>query len=87
MENFITHIQIYSQNKFGKVLASVKVKTSIGITLTNLQIVIGPHGLFVAYPPNPYYNGDAIRAIFYPENKQVRDYIEKAIIEKYENLQ
>jgi len=86
--NFITYIKIYpnqNPNK-GKVLASAMVKTNIGITLTNLSIVLGPNGLFVSYPPNPYYHGNEVRAIFYPESKEVRDYIQKEVIAKYENI-
>lgn len=89
MNNFITYIKIYPQHNKGKVLASVMVKTSIGITLTNLSIVLAPNGnngMIVTYPPNPYYVGEEVRAIFYPESKQVRDYIEKAVIEKYMDM-
>ena len=66
-----------------RALATVKVLDSI--FLTGLRIIEGKKGLFVSMPSKKETNGE-YKDIFFPASKQVRDQLQAAILEVYQDL-
>ena len=51
--------------------------------IRGLRIMEGENGLFVGYPMDPFYNGDDFRSLCFPITRQLRERIEKCVLEKY----
>ena len=65
----------------GKTKALARVTLNDSMLLTGLRVVDGMNGLFVAYPNDPGYKGDAFRSLFYPVTRELRTHIE-ALLEE-----
>ena len=63
-----------------KALASVKVADSF--FLTGMRVVEGKNGLFVSMPSKKDVGGD-YHDIFFPASREVRDQMQRSILEAY----
>lgn len=54
------------------------------LILRGLRIKDGLNGLWVAYPVDPFNNGDDFRTIVVPMTRQLREHIENCVLEKYQ---
>ena len=68
----------------GKTKALARVTLNDSMLLTGLRVVDGMNGLFVAYPNDPGYKGDAFRSLFYPVTRELRTHIEDVVIAAYQ---
>jgi len=81
----VTQCQVYLlKEKLGKTRAMVRVMLCDSLQLTGLRIVEGTQSLFVSYPNDSSYKGEDYRSLFYPVTRELREHIEKVVLEKYE---
>lgn len=72
-----------------KVALDGKMKAIVSITLDNefvvhdIKVIEGEKGVFVAMPSRKSSTGE-YRDIAHPINSETRDYVQKIILEKYE---
>ena len=72
-----------------KVALDGKMRASVSITLDNefvvhdTKVIEGEKGVFVARPSRKSATGE-YRDIAHPINSETRDYVQKVILEKYE---
>jgi len=82
-----TSVQVYPfKDPAGKAKAYASVVLNEQLTLTNLKIVDGVNGYFVAYPVSTSNKKDDYRSVYYPLNKELREHIEISILEKYQDI-
>lgn len=55
------------------------------IRIHGLRVMEGENGLFVAYPPDPFYKGEDLRSLVSALNSQLREHIEAVVLEHYHN--
>lgn len=81
----VTDVRVYPYaHRVGNSVALARVELCGQLQLTGLRILDGVNGMFVSYPNDPSNKGeDDYRSIFYPITRELRDRIEKAVIEKY----
>lgn len=65
------------------VLGLAEVVLNDQLVIRGLRIKKGPSGLFVAYPTDPFYNGEDMRSIVNPITRELREHIENCVLEKY----
>lgn len=81
----ITNIKIFPIANADKPLrALVRITLNNVLELTSLRIYKGSLGLFLSYPNDPNHPGEDYRQLFYPVDRDFRDYIEKAVLEEYQ---
>jgi len=80
----ITDISIHIvRHSSGRLKAIARIVLNEQLQLTNLRIFDGMNGLFVAYPIEFTQNEDELRQVFYPVNKEFREYVEMEVICAY----
>lgn len=83
----ITSVQVYPF-KEGVSMGHIKGLASIilndQILIRGLRILEGENGLFVGYPNDPFYKGDDYHSICMPLTRQLKEHIEKCVLEKYQ---
>ena len=80
----ITNIQVYPiREPKGKLRAYARVVLNDQLQLTGLRLYDGSNGMFVSYPTDPSSAGEDYRQLFYPVTRELRDLVEKAVIEEY----
>lgn len=68
----------------GKTVAFVRMTIGDCLQLTNMRLVEGANGLFLAFPNDPSNKGEDYKSIFYPITKDMREEMTSIAIEKYE---
>ena len=77
----ITDISIHIVNQSsGRLKAIAKVVLNDCLQLTNMRVYDGSNGLFVSYP---IQEGENFQQLFYPVNKEFREYVEMEVICAY----
>ena len=81
----VTNLQVYPvREPKGKLRAFARILLGDQLQLTGLKLYDGANGLFVSYPNDPNHKGEDYRQLFYPVTRELRDVIEKAVIEEYQ---
>ncbi len=79
----ITDIKIKKfDDDLGKLKGYASVTIDDSLVLTNIAIVEGQYGLFIAMPSKKGSDGE-YREIYYPLNKEVRKRLNKEILEVF----
>ena len=65
-----------------KAIANVVLNDQL--LLRGLRVMDGEDGMFVGYPFDPLRKGDEYRNIFFPITAELRQHIEKSVLEKYD---
>lgn len=83
----ITDVKVYpftnlKDHPYARAVAQVILND--GILLRGLKVMEGLEGMFIGYPPDPYYKGEDYRASITPIKKDVREYIEAVVLNEYE---
>ena len=78
----ITDVKIRKTYKDSKLLALVSITIDEAIAIHDIKIIQGPERIFVAMPSRKEENG-TYRDIVHPIVASARQYIEDAIISKY----
>lgn len=79
----ITDIRVRKINADGKMKAVVSVTFDNAIVVHDIKIIEGQDKLFIAMPSRKTADGE-FKDIAHPINAQMREYLENAILAKYE---
>ena len=79
----ITDIRVRKLNTEGKMKAVVSVTFDNAIVIHDIKIIDGQEKLFIAMPSRKTPDGE-FKDIAHPINAQMRQYLEDAILKKYE---
>lgn len=80
----ITDIRVRKINSEGKMKAVVSVTFDNAIVVHDIKIIEGQDKLFIAMPSRKTPDGE-YKDITHPINSQMREYLENAILTKYES--
>jgi stage V sporulation protein G len=80
----ITDVRVRKVTKEGKMKAVISVTIDEEFVVHDIKVIDGDKGLFIAMPSKKATDGE-YRDIAHPINAQVREYLENAILEKYES--
>ena len=79
----ITDIRVRKISADGKMKAVVSVTFDNAIVVHDIKIIEGQDKLFIAMPSRKTADGE-FKDIAHPINEQMREYLENAILAKYE---
>ena len=79
----ITDVRILKVAKEGKMKAVVSITIDEEFVVNDIKVIEGEKGLFIAMPSRKASDGE-YRDIAHPINSATRDFIQKMILEKYE---
>ena len=79
----ITDVRIRKVAKEGKMKAVVSITIDEEFVVHDIKVIEGEKGLFIAMPSRKASHGE-YRDIAHPINSATRDFIQKMILEKYE---
>lgn len=79
----ITDIRVRKITKEGKMKAVVSVTFDETFVVHDIKVIEGEKGLFIAMPSRRSGDGE-YRDIAHPINSEMRDKLQKEILEKYE---
>lgn len=84
----VTDVKVYVFNESAnmdqvKGLATIVLNDQLQIR--GLRVMEGMNGMYVAYPNDPFYKGEELRAGVFPMTRQLREHIENCVLEKYQD--
>ena len=79
----ITDVRVRKVALDGKMRAIVSITLDNEFVVHDIKVIEGEKGVFVALPSRKSATG-AYRDIAHPINSETRDYVQKIILEKYE---
>ena len=79
----ITDVRIRRMDDEGKMKAVASVTFDGEFVVHDIKVIEGEKGVFVAMPSRKSATGE-YRDIAHPINSETRDYVQKIILEKYE---
>lgn len=83
----VTQVNVYPLNEgayIGRLKALANIVLNDKIQVRGLRVMDGKNGLFVGYPVDPFYKGEGFRNIVFPITAELRQHIEKSVLEKYD---
>lgn len=83
----VTQVNVYPLNEgayIGRLKALANIVLNDQIQVRGLRVMDGKNGLFVGYPVDPFYKGEGFRNIVFPITAELRQHIEKSVLEKYD---
>ena len=83
----VTKVDVYPFKEgvyIGHVKAIANIVLNDQILVRGLRVMDGECGLSVGYPNDPFYKGDDFRSIVFPITTELRNHIEKRVLEKYD---
>lgn len=83
----VTKVDVYPFKEgvyIGNMKAIANIVLNDQIKVRGLRVVDGECGLSVGYPADPFYKGDDFRSIVFPLTAELRNHIEKRVLEKYD---
>ena len=85
----VTNVEVYPF-KDAVSIAHCKALATIVLNdqfiLRGLRVMEGEFGLFVGYPLDPYFKGEDFRSVCNPLTRELREHIESAVLERYNEL-
>ena len=81
----ITDVRVRKIAKEGKMKAVVSITIDDEFVVHDIKVIEGEKGLFIAMPSRKATDGE-YRDIAHPINSQTRDYIQRLILDKYQEL-
>ena len=79
----ITDVRVRKVALDGKMRAIVSITLDNEFVVHDIKVIEGEKGVFVAMPSRKSATGE-YRDIVHPINSETRDYVQKIILEKYE---
>ena len=79
----ITDIKVRKINAEGRMKAVVSVTFDDAFVVHDIKVIAGQEKLFIAMPSRKTPDGE-FKDIAHPINSQMRDYLQKSILDKYE---
>ena len=81
----ITNVEIIIKTESFRCKGIASITINNCFVVNDIKIIEGKSGLFIAMPSRKTVNGE-IKDIAHPINSETREIIQKAILEKYNNL-
>ena len=81
----ITDIRIRRMNSDGKMKAVLSVTFDDALVIHDIKVIEGQEKMFIAMPSRKTPEGE-FKDIAHPINAQMRDLLQKSIIEKFETM-
>lgn len=84
----VTSVEIFpfKTSNLGRVKGIAFVTLSDSILIRGIRINKCENGLFVSYPMDPFFKGEGMRSIVLPITKELREHIENAVLEKFQEV-
>lgn len=79
----VTDVRIRKLSNDGKMRAVVSVTFDNCFVVHDIKVIEGQNGLFIAMPSRKTPEGE-FKDIAHPINQEMREMVQKAVIEKYE---
>ena len=79
----ITDVRVRKVALDGKMRAIVSITLDNEFVVHDIKVIEGEKGVFVAMPSRKSATGE-YRDVAHPSNSETRDYVQKIILEKYE---
>lgn len=79
----ITDVRVRRLTPEGKMKAIVSITLDNAFVVHDIKVIEGEKGVFVAMPSRKSSSGE-YRDVAHPINAEMRDYVQKLILEKYE---
>lgn len=84
----VTDVKVYVFNESSnmdrvKGLATIVLNDQLQIR--GLRVMEGINGMYLAYPNDPFYKGEELRAGVFPMTRQLHEHIENCVLEKYQH--
>jgi stage V sporulation protein G len=84
----VTQVQVFPFTEgpsMGHLLGLAAIVLNDQFQIRGLRIMEGAveNGLYVGYPNDPFYKGEDCRSVCCPITRQLREHIEKVVIDKY----
>jgi len=70
----------------GKIKAMASVVLNDQLQIRGLRVYDGINGLFVGYPCDPFFKGEENRYVCVPTTSELRAVIEKAVLDKFNEV-
>jgi stage V sporulation protein G len=82
----ITDVRVRKVAKEGKMKAVVSITIEDVFVVHDIKVIEGEKGLFIAMPSRKAADGE-YRDIAHPINSETRDYIQKIVLDRYEEAE
>ena len=85
----VTNVQVFPFKEgigLGHMKGLATIILNDQIQIRGLRVMEGENGLFVGYPLDTFYKGEDFRTLVLPITRQLRDYIESTVLEKYNEI-
>lgn len=83
----VTNVQVFPFKEgpnLGRIKGLATIVLNDQIQIRGLRVMDSDNGLYVSYPPDPFYKGEDLRHICLPITRQLREHIENCVLEKYQ---
>lgn len=84
----VTNVQVFPFKEgphMGHMKALANIVLNDQLHMRGLRVMEGEYGLFVSYPTDPFFKGDAFRSLFNPITRQLREHIETCVLTAYQD--
>ena len=85
----VTHVQVFpveNRPEGSHMVARAEIVLNDQFIVRGLRVMDGENGLFVGYPVDPNLDGDTFLSTCKPVTRALREHIEDAVLEKYQEL-
>ena len=82
----VTNVQVFPFKEgpsMGYIKGLATIVLNDQLQIRGLRVMEGINGMYVAYPNDPFYKGEELRAGVFPMTKQLHEHIENCVLEKY----
>ena len=82
----VTDVKVYvfdESSNMDQVKGLATIVLNDQLQIRGLRVMEGINGMYVAYPNDPFYKGEELRAGVFPMTKQLREHIENCVLENY----
>lgn len=83
----VTNVQVFpfrDSPDIGHIKGMASIVLNDQFTIRGLRVMDCENGLFVAYPPDPFFKGEEFRSVCFPIARNLREHIENCVLEKYQ---
>lgn len=85
----VTKVEVYPFKEgpsMGHLRALASVVLNGQFLVRGLRVMEGENGLFLGYPLDPFFKGEEFRSVCTPLDRALREHVEAAVLERYNEL-
>ena len=82
----VTNVQVFpfANNPDFATKAMATIVLNDQIQIRGLRVCEGENGLYIGFPRDPFFKGEDFRSLVAPVTRRLREEIETAVLEKYQ---